>query len=63
MNFKTYSNVGLGGLTALQEMLSEELGELRLDSPQRLVLPVKQQHHVHHREVLAHQSQKITEET
>lgn len=59
----TYGNVGLCGLTALQKMLNEELGELGLDTAQRLVLPVEQQHHVHHREVLTHQSQKIAEET
>lgn len=63
MKNTTYGDVGLCGFPALQEMLNEELGELGLDATQRLVLPVEQQHHVHHGEVLTHQSQKITKET
>lgn len=63
MKSTTYIDVGLCGLTALQEMLNEELGELGLDTTQRLVLPMEQQHHVHHGKVLTHQSQKIAKET
>lgn len=42
----TYSNVLIGGLPAVEVVLREELGQLRLDAPERLVLTVEQHHQV-----------------
>lgn len=42
----TDSNVLVGGLSAVQVVLGEELGQLRLDAAQRLVLTMKQHHQV-----------------
>lgn len=58
----THGDVGVRGLSALEVVLGEELGELRLDAAQRLSVPVKQQHHVHHGEALTHQGEQVTEE-
>lgn len=52
--YSTYSNVSISGLSALKVVFSEEVSELGLDAAQRLGVPVKQQHHVHHREALTH---------
>lgn len=50
----TYSNVLVSGLSAIEVVLGEELGQLRLDAPQWLVLPMKQHDQVGHGEGLAH---------
>lgn len=42
----TDSDVLIGGLSAVQVVLGEELGQLRLDAAQRLVLAMKQHHQV-----------------
>lgn len=42
----TDSDVLIGGLSAVEVVLSEELGQLGLDAAQRLVLAVKQHHQV-----------------
>lgn len=42
----TDSNVFISGLSAIQVVLGEELGELWLDAGQRLVLAMKQHHQV-----------------
>lgn len=57
----TDSNVLVGGLSAIQIVLGEELGQLRLDAAERLVLAVEQHHQVRHGERLAHQHQQLPE--
>lgn len=43
-------------------MFSEKVSKLGLDATQRLGVPMKQQHHVHHGEALTHQGQQVTKE-
>lgn len=57
MTIGTYSDVLISGLSAVEVVLGEELGQLRLDAAQRLVLAVKQHHQVGHGESLANQHQ------
>lgn len=45
----------VGGLSAIKVALREELGELRLNASQGLVLTMKQHHQVRHGECLAHE--------
>lgn len=59
---ETDSDVLVGGLNAVQVVLGEELGQLRLDPAQGLVLTVQQHHQVRHGERLAHQHQQLSEE-
>lgn len=42
----TDSNVFVSGLSSVEVVLGEELGQLRLDAAQGLVLTVKQHHQV-----------------
>lgn len=42
----TDGDVLVGGLSAVQVVLGEELQQLRLDTAERLVLPVEQHHQV-----------------
>lgn len=56
----TDSNVLIGGLSAVKVVLGEELGQLRLDAAQGLVLAMKQHHQVWHGESLAHQHQQLS---
>ena len=58
---RTYSNILVGGLSATEVVLGEELGQLRLDATKRLVLAVKKHHQVWHGERLAHQHQQLAE--
>lgn len=58
----TYSYVSISGLSALEVVFGEEVSELGLDAAQRLGVPMKQQHHVHHGEALTHQGQQVTKE-
>lgn len=60
--YSTYSYVNISGLSALEVIFSEEVSELGLDAAQRLGVPMKQQHHVHHGEALTHQGQQVTKE-
>lgn len=59
---ETHSYVSISGLSTLEVVYSEEVSELGLDAAQRLGIPMKQQHHVHHGEVLTHQRQQVTKE-
>lgn len=59
---ETHGDVGVGGLSTVQIVLGEELGQLRLNSAQRLVLAVEQQDQVQHGEVLTHQGEQVSEE-
>lgn len=61
--FATYSNILVSGLSAIEVVLCEELGELRLDTTQRLVLAMKKHHQVWHGECLAHQHQQLSEKS
>lgn len=56
----TNSNVLIGGLSAVEVVLGEELGQLRLDATQGLVLAMKQHYQVWHGECLAHQHQQLS---
>jgi len=56
----TNSNVLIGGLSAVEVVLGEELGQLGLDAAQGLVLAVEQHHQVGHGERLAHQHQQLS---
>lgn len=58
----TDSNVLIGGLSAVEVVLVEELGQLWLDAAQRLVLAMKQHHQVRHSESLTHQHQQLPKE-
>lgn len=58
----TDSNVLIGGLSAVEVVLVEELGQLWLDAAQRLVLTMKQHHQVGHGESLTHQHQQLPKE-
>lgn len=58
----TDRDVLIGGLSAVEVVLGEELGQLRLDAAERLVLAVEQHHQVGHGERLAHQHQQLSKE-
>lgn len=58
----TDSNVLIGGLSAVEVVLVEELGQLWLDAAERLVLTMKQHHQVGHGESLTHQHQQLPKE-
>lgn len=59
----TDSNVLISGLSAVEVVLGEELGQLRLDAAQGLVLAMKQHHQVRHGERLTHQHQQLSKKT
>lgn len=59
----TDSNVFIGWLSAVEVVLGEELGQLRLDAAKGLVLAMKQHHQVWHGERLAHQHQQLSKKT
>lgn len=58
----THSYVGISGFLLLEIVFSEEVCELRPDASQRLGVPMKQQHHIHHRETLTHQGEQVPKE-
>lgn len=60
--YNTHSCVSISGLSALEVVYCEEVSELGLDAAQRLGIPMKQQHYVHHGEALAYQRQQVTKE-
>ena len=58
----TDSDVVVGGLLVVEVAVGEEVGQLRLDAAQGLVLSVEQQDQVGHTEALEHQRQQLPKE-
>lgn len=56
----TDSDVLVSGLSAIEVVLGEELGQLGLDAAQGMMLAMEECHQVWHRERLAHQRQQLS---
>lgn len=56
----TDSNILIGGLSAIKVVLSEELGQLWLDTGEGLMLAMKEHHQVWHGKCLTNQHQQLS---